>query len=179
MAHLDGATWPPAPISTDRLILRAAQSRDRERLLDLWSDPQAHEFLGGAQPREQLHEQMPQTPGQRAGFFVIELDGELIGIVTFDPRAADRPGHVREGGDEAELGYMLLPDAWGRGYATEACAAAIAWFRAAAPNEPLVVSTQVANTASRRLIEKLGFTEIERHEEWGEPQWFGTWSLNR
>jgi RimJ/RimL family protein N-acetyltransferase len=43
----------------------------------------------------------------------------------------------------AELGYMFLSHAWGRGYATEACAAAMVWFRAAVPEEPLVVSTQL------------------------------------
>ncbi|WP_431247606.1 GNAT family N-acetyltransferase [Leifsonia xyli] len=173
MAHLDGVTWPPAPIATERLILRAAEARDREAMLDLFSDPQVNAFVGGAEPREHLEELMPEVPGQRVGFFVIELDGEAIGLVSFDPRDAERRGHVRDGGGEAELGYMLLPRAWGHGYATEACAAAIEWFTAAAPDEPLVVSTQVANEASLRLIEKLGFEEIERHEDWGAAQWFG------
>ncbi|QNE36874.1 GNAT family N-acetyltransferase [Leifsonia shinshuensis] len=176
MAHLDGVTWPPVPISTGRLVLRATEPRDREAMLDLWSSPEAHLHLGGATPRAELDALVPETPGKRTGFFAIELDGELIGIVTFDPRAADRPGHVLEEGGEADLGYLLLPHAWGRGYATEACAAAMGWFRAAAPDEPLVVSTQLANTASRRVLDKLGFAEVERHEEFGEPQWFGVWT---
>ncbi|MGO4593610.1 GNAT family N-acetyltransferase [Leifsonia sp. 2TAF2] len=175
MAHLDEVTWPPAPIATDRLILRAAESRDREALLDLFSDPRVNEFVGGAEPREHLDELMPAIPGQRVGFFAVELDGDTIGLVTFDPRDAERQGHVRSKGGEAELGYLFLPEAWGHGYATEACAAAMAWFRAAAPQEPLVVSTQLANEASLRVIEKLGFVELERNEEWGAAQWFGAW----
>ena len=173
MAHLDGVTWPPEPITTDRLVLRAAEARDREALLDLFSDPQVNAFVGGAEPREHLDELMPSLPGQRTGFFVVELAGEAIGLVSFDPRDVERPGHVRDEGGEAELGYLFLPREWGRGYATEACSAAMAWFRAAAPGEPLVVSTQIANEASLRLIQKLGFQEIERHEDWGAEQWFG------
>jgi RimJ/RimL family protein N-acetyltransferase len=175
MPHLDGVTWPPEPITTERLTLRAAESRDREAMLDLFSDPQVNAFVGEAEPREHLDELMPETPGQRAGFFAVELDGQMIGIVTFDPREAERLGHVRDGGGEAELGYMFLPRAWGRGYATEACAAAMAWFRTSAPDEPLVVSTQLANEASLRVIEKLGFEELGRHQQWGEAQWFGAW----
>ena len=54
----------------------------------------------------------------------------------------------------------------------------MAWFRAAAPDEPLVVSTQLANEPSLRVIRKLGFTELERHEEYGEAQWFGALSAS-
>lgn len=173
MAHLDAVTWPPEAITTERLVLRASEARDREAMLDLFSDPLVNEQVGGAEPREILDELMPAIPGRRVGFFVIERDEKTIGIVTLDPKEADRPGHVRSGGGEAELGYMLLPEAWGRGYATEACTAVIAWFEDAAPEEPLVVSTRLSNEPSLRVIQKLGFTELERFEEHGAPQWFG------
>ncbi|MCU1686937.1 MAG: family N-acetyltransferase [Amycolatopsis sp.] len=45
------------------------------------------------------------------------------------------------GGGEIELGYMLLPEPWGSGYATEACAAVLGWFADACPGEPVVLST--------------------------------------
>lgn len=53
---------------------------------------------------------------------------------------------------------MFVPEAWGHGYATEACAAALCWFASAHPGEPVVLSAQVANVASVRVAEKLGFT---------------------
>jgi RimJ/RimL family protein N-acetyltransferase len=37
-----------------------------------------------------------------------------------------------------ELGYLLLPEAWGRGYGAEACAAALGWFADAFPGKPVV-----------------------------------------
>ncbi|MEU4467556.1 GNAT family N-acetyltransferase [Streptomyces sp. NPDC024017] len=110
------------------------------------------------------------------GLFVIDLDGAMIGMVTLDRRDAERPGHVRPNAGDVGLGYMLLPEAWGCGYATEACAAALGWFADALPGEPVVLCTQTANDRAMRLAAKLGFTEVERFEEYGAEQWFGVWS---
>ena len=69
----------------------------------------------------------------------------MIGMITLDRRDAERPGHVRPEAGVAELGYMFLPEAWGRGYAAEACAAALGWFADALPGEPAVLCAQTAN----------------------------------
>jgi RimJ/RimL family protein N-acetyltransferase len=37
----------------------------------------------------------------------------------------------------------------------------------------VVLSPQTANERSIRLATKLGFTEVERFEEYGAEQWFG------
>lgn len=97
----------------------------------------------------------------------------MIGIVMIDRRDMDKPGHVRPQGGEAELSYVFLPQAWGHGYANEACTAAINWFDGALPSEPLVLCTQVANERSMRLAVRLGFAEAERFEQYGAQQWFG------
>jgi RimJ/RimL family protein N-acetyltransferase len=102
---------------------------------------------------------------------VIDLDGAMIGVITFDRRDAERPGPVRPDSGEAWLGYLLLPEAWGRGYAVEACAAALCWFADALPGEPVVLCTQTANDHAIRLAAKLGFTEVERFEAYGAEQW--------
>jgi RimJ/RimL family protein N-acetyltransferase len=88
----------------------------------------------------------------------------MIGVVTLDRRDVERPGHVRPDAGETELGYLLLPEAWGRGYAAEACVAARDWFAGALPGEPVVLCTRTANAGSTRLAAKLGFTEVERFE---------------
>jgi RimJ/RimL family protein N-acetyltransferase len=77
---------------------------------------------------------------------------------------------------EAELGYLFLPEAWGVGYAAEACEAVLGWFAGALPGEPVVLFTQTANARSVRLAAKLGFTEVELFEAYGAEQWFGMWS---
>jgi RimJ/RimL family protein N-acetyltransferase len=165
--------WPPGPIRTGRLVLRESEARDRAAFVELFASPEVHTYLGGPRPRDELERAMPEVPGRRPGLFVVDLDGALIGMITLDRRDTERPGHVRPGAGETELGYLFLPRAWGRGYAAEACAAALDWFAAARPGEPVVLCTQTANDRALRLAAKLGFTEVERFEEFGAEQWFG------
>jgi RimJ/RimL family protein N-acetyltransferase len=154
-------------------VLREPVAGDRPAAVDLFSSPEVYAYLGGARPRDDVERGVPDVPGGRPGAFVVDLGGTMIGMVTLDRRDPDRPGHVREGGAEVELGYLFLPHAWGHGYAAEACAAALAWTGRALPREPVVLCTQTANLASIRLAERLGFVEVERFEEFGAEQWFG------
>lgn len=176
VAELGPVAWPPAPITTERLVLRESEARDRAALIELFASPEVGTYIGGPRPRDELERTVPEVPGRRPGFFVVELDGAMIGMITLDRRDAEHPGHVRPEGGEAELGYMFLPQAWGRGYASEACAAALGWFAGALPTEPVVLTTQTANDRAMRVAAKLGFTEVERFEEYGAEQWFGVWS---
>ncbi|SDJ93265.1 GNAT family N-acetyltransferase [Streptomyces indicus] len=173
MAELGPVPWPPAPIVTERLVLREAEARDRAGFIELFASPEVRAYLGGAQPRAELERVVPEVPGRRPGLFVAELDGAMIGTVTVDRREAGRPGHLTPDALEAELGYMFLPGAWGRGYAAEACAAVLDWCTEVLPGEPVVLCTQSANGPSMRLAQKLGFHEVERFEEFGAEQWFG------
>ncbi|MEU8892385.1 GNAT family N-acetyltransferase [Streptomyces sp. NPDC048442] len=165
--------WPPAPIRTERLVLRESEARDRAAFVELNSSPLVGTYLGGPQPRSELERTVPEVPGRRPGFFVVELDGAMIGTIQLDARDPERPGYRRPEAGERELGYLFLPQAWGHGYAVEACTAALGWFAEVLPGEPVVLCTQTANDRSMRLAAKLGFTEVERYEEWGAEQWFG------
>ncbi|MFE3142944.1 GNAT family N-acetyltransferase [Streptomyces scopuliridis] len=184
MTELGPVAWPPAPIRTERLVLRESEARDRAAFIELFASPEVGTYIGGPRPRDELERAVPGVPGRRPGLFVIDLDGAMIGVITLDRRDAERPGHVRPDAGESELGYMVLPEAWGCGYAAEACAAeacaaALDWFANALPSEPVVLCTQTANDRSMRLAAKLGFTEVERFEEYGAEQWFGVWSSVR
>jgi RimJ/RimL family protein N-acetyltransferase len=176
MTEFGPITWPPDPIRTERLVLRESEAEDRAAFIELFASPEVGTYVGGAQPRDELERAAPEVPGQRPGCFVVELNGVMIGMVTLDRRDAQRRGHVRPDGGEAELGYLFLPQAWGRGYATEACVAALGWFADALPGEPVVLCTQTANDRAMRLAAKLGFIEVERFEEYGAEQWFGVWA---
>ncbi|WP_374178973.1 GNAT family N-acetyltransferase [Leifsonia sp. WHRI 6310E] len=158
---------------TDRLVLRASEEQDRPTFLDLLSSADVYAFLGGARSRDELDAAMPMLPGSRPGAFVVTLGAAMIGIVTIDRREQPRPGHLTAGAEEPELGYLFLPELWGRGYATEACRAVLDWTETALPGEPVVLCTQSSNAASLRVAAKLGFTERERFEEFGAEQWFG------
>ncbi|MFP3989917.1 GNAT family N-acetyltransferase [Streptomyces sp. E11-3] len=172
MTDLGPVAWPPAPIKTERLVLREPEARDRAAFVELLASPEVHTYLGGPQPRDELERAVPEISGRRPGLLVIDLDGAMIGQITLYRET----GHLRQAAGKAELGYLFLPQAWGYGYAAEACAAALDWFADALPGEPVVLATQTANERSMRLAAKLGFTEVERFEAYGAEQWFGMWS---
>ena len=157
-------------------MLRESRSTDRPAVIELSASPEVRAYLGGPRPRDELEREVPEVPGRRPGFFAVELDGATIGVVTFDRRDPAHPTRVRPDGGEVELGYLFLPEMWGHGYAAEACAAALDWCAGALPGEPVVLITQTANRSSMRLAAKLGFTELERFEEFGAEQWLGVWS---
>ncbi|MGV9351921.1 GNAT family N-acetyltransferase [Streptomyces misionensis] len=170
MEDLGTVSWPPAPIRTDRLVLRASEARDRPAFVELLASPEVHTYLGGPRPRAELERALPEVPERWPGSFVVDLDGAMIGQILL--RRAT--GHRRPAAaGKADLGYMFLPRAWGSGYAAEACAAALGWLADALPGEPVVLTTQSANAGSMRLAARLGFTEVERFEAWDAEQWLG------
>jgi RimJ/RimL family protein N-acetyltransferase len=170
MSELGPVDWPPEPIRTERLVLRAPEARDRAAFVELLSSPEAHAYLGGPRPRRELERELPEVPEQWPGSFVVELDGAMIGQILLR-RASAR--HRPAAAGKPDLGYLFLPRSWGRGYAAEACAAALHWLDGALPDEPVVLATQTANTGSMRLAAKLGFGEVERFHAWDAEQWLG------
>src|SRR5262252_2655042 len=176
MADLGPVAWPPAPIRTGRLVLREPEARDRAATIELFASPEVGTYIGGPRPRDELERTVPDVPPRRPGLFVVDLNGAMIGRITLERPDAERDlPHRRPDVGQAEHGYLFLPQAWGHGYAAEACAAALDWFASAYPSEPVVLRTQTANDRSMRLAAKLGFTEVERFEAYGAEQWFGVW----
>lgn len=171
-------------ISTDRVLLRKARDADRERLIELQTDPEVWTYLGGPRPREVVEQRLDEigvanvtaTPG----VFVIadRATDDFLGTVELKRRAADLPGHVAEDGEELELGYLLRRDAWGAGLAFEAIAAVL---RAAAdelPDQPVVIVTQTANQRSLKLAARLGFQPVSTFEWFDAEQTLAGASLH-
>jgi RimJ/RimL family protein N-acetyltransferase len=73
------------------------------------------------------------------------------------PRIVGGIGLQPEAGGGHELGYWLTPDAWGRGYATEAGRAMVGIARHALGLRRLVSGHFTDNPASGRVLRKLGF----------------------
>jgi [ribosomal protein S5]-alanine N-acetyltransferase len=72
---------------------------------------------------------------------------------------------VIEGRDEVEVGYRVAAAWWGRGIATEMAAALVGIARDRLGLAEIVAFTLPYNLASRRVMEKVGFT-YERDFEW-------------
>jgi len=170
MEDLGSVAWPPEPITTERLVLREPETRDRAAFIELLASAEVHTYLGGPRPLDELERELPEVPERWPGSFVVELDGSMIGQILLRRRPENtRPAAAKK----LDLGYLFLPRAWGFGYAAEACAAALDWLDGVLPGEPVVLATQTANAGSMRLAAKLGFTEVERFEAWGAEQWLG------
>lgn len=80
------------------------------------------------------------------------------------------------GAREGELGYELDPDAWGRGYATEAATAMLRWGFAELGLHRVAAQCIAENVASARVLEKLGL-QLEgrlRENVWMKGRWWDT-----
>jgi RimJ/RimL family protein N-acetyltransferase len=72
---------------------------------------------------------------------------DAIGSVSLESRGADR----------LALGYVLAPEAWGKGLATEAVEAMIGAAFGLTPAVEILASVRVENEASKAVLEKCGF----------------------
>ena len=74
-----------------------------------------------------------------------------------------------------ELGYLLVPELWGHGLATELAQALVGWhFAHPDPrlSRDLLAFAHVENGASRRVLEKVGFTPTHEGDWQGQPHAF-------
>ena len=146
-------------LSTDRLLLRGWRDDDRAPFAALNADPEVMEhFPAPLTPAESdaLVERI--TAGFDAhgyGLWAVEVraTGELIGFTglalqTFP--ASFTPA--------VEVGWRLARQAWGRGYATEAATAALAYGFDIAGLDEIVSFTAVTNVPSQRVMQRLGMT---------------------
>jgi ribosomal-protein-alanine N-acetyltransferase len=68
---------------------------------------------------------------------------------------------------EIEVDFVLARDSWGRGYATEAAKAALAYGFGTLMLDKIIALAKPENIASRRVIEKIGMRYTKRAEYWG------------
>lgn len=134
-------------IVTERLVLRTAESGDLEAMHRVLSEPRAMTWWSSLP-----HETLEQTEAWLVGMigngpehpdFVIEKDGQVIGKAGFWRLP--------------EVGYILHPDHWGLGLASEAVGAAIDHVFATTDINDLTADVDPENAASIRLLERLGF----------------------
>ena len=140
-------------IETRRLVLRVPRIEDFDRFAELIADEDAARHIGGHAPRAAAWRRFLQQPGawmlQGFGMFSV-LDRET-------GRWLGQLGPWRpEGWPGNEIGYSFHPDAWGRGYATEAAVAAIDWSLEHLGWDDFIHCIAPANLASQKVAQRLG-----------------------
>ena len=140
-------------IETERLLLRVPRPEDFARYAELLGDEAAARYIGGQLPRAAAWRRFLQMPGAWvvqgfAMFSVVEkATGRWLGQ-TGPWKPDGWPGN--------EVGWTFHPDAWGRGYATEAATAAIDWAFGNLDWDRVIHCIDPANVPSQKLAERLG-----------------------
>lgn len=113
--------------------------------------------MGGVRSTEETEEYLAinLSHWERHGFGVWILRDRATGALA--GRAVLR-AQPFDGRPETSLGYALLPECWGRGWATEAARALVAIGSSELGRPSLVAVTLPGNHASQRVLAKVGFT---------------------
>jgi|ERR1700722_3915943 ribosomal-protein-alanine N-acetyltransferase len=140
---------------TVRLTLRQPKKTDRDFTVNLFSRPELVTHRPHPVPdtpevsKERLNRDIQHWRTYGFGRWAVEHDGRLIGFGGLTHK---------EGLEGLNISYHLHPDAWGQGYAQEIVADALAVAFGPLGVGRVIGLVRAANPASRRVLEKHGFT---------------------
>lgn len=153
---LSGAGGPRAEgprLETERLILHPTRVEDFEAWAEFAADPESMRFLGGPQPRAVAWRAFIAMAGSWAlyGFGMFSVIEKASG------RWLGRLGPWRpEGWPGNEIGWGMVRDVEGRGFALEGARAAIDWAFATLGWSDIIHCIDDGNQRSVALAKRLG-----------------------
>jgi RimJ/RimL family protein N-acetyltransferase len=160
-------------LETARLVLRDHRLADFDTYAAMWRDPVVTRFIGGKpRTREESWVRFLRHVGMwhhlGFGFWAVEekASGGFIGEGGFHELRRDMTPSL-EG--TLEAGWAFVPEAHGKGLATELVAAILAWAADNHPAKPVTAMIDPAHAVSIRVAEKSGFVERTRTIYGGEP----------
>lgn len=154
----------PAKIETERLLLQRLKHEDAEEIFYAYaSKPRATQYLSWP-----THRSVDETrsflryavsnwnAGTDFSYSIRLKNGILIGSI----------GIINDDG-RVQLGYVISPNHWGRGYTTEACRRILAIVRNYPEIYRIGTFVDAENIGSIRVLQKCGMVE-----EAVLPKWF-------
>jgi RimJ/RimL family protein N-acetyltransferase len=151
-------------LETDRLLLRPWRVAEAVVVRELWTErdprvpPHRRIDADGHPTVTDLEDWIRANQPSPIGLLAVERKAARD-VIGYCGLAGGGPGSY----GEPELAFELLRQVWGQGYATEASLAVVDWARSSG-YERLWATVWEWNTASRRVLAKVGFTETERKE---------------
>ncbi|WP_276271279.1 GNAT family N-acetyltransferase [Haloarcula litorea] len=138
----------PAFLEGDSVALHPMTDEDVGLAVRLRNDPRVRTGVGGSEPTTPADVEARRESRDDPAF-VIRVDGEPVGNCVL--HEDDHPWGY------GEVGYAVLPDHWGNGYATDAvdCLARYAFTERRL--HKLGADVYASNPASARVLEKVGF----------------------
>ena len=153
-------------IETDRLLLRMFEARDLDSAFRLFNDEEVQKYLSPENRRNR--EQMKVTLRNfvkhwKERGFSLWCAGEkgddkmsgYCGLQSFDKTS------------DVEVLFGFFKDCWGKGFATESAKACLKFGFEELHLEKVFATVHPENTASRRILEKIGMTFEKRNIHYG------------
>ena len=155
---------------SERLMLTPYSTDELDIATAVFTDPEVMRYTGGAWSEDDIRASMDNWTRRGGngcvGIWCIKLRDtrEKLGSVALLPIPVEEkhtdyslvvPGTMPDG--DIEVGYFLKRSAWGNGYATEACRRIVRFAFEDSPLTEIVATFDRGNSASQRVLEKVGF----------------------
>ncbi len=140
-------------LETPRLLLRLPKAEELDAWAEMMADAEAARFIGGAMPRSMTWRALMTMIGawHANGFAMFSVYEKATG------RWVGRLGPWRpDGWPGSEVGWAIVRDCWGKGYAPEGAAAATEWAFEHLGWTSVIHSIDPENTPSQAVARKLG-----------------------
>jgi RimJ/RimL family protein N-acetyltransferase len=148
-------------LETERLWLRWPRASDAAAITAFASLPEVaqmtdaipHPYPGGEADRFVFNARAENAAGKALHFALTRKNAPraVFGLVSA----------VLEAPQEIALGYIIAPDMWGDGYASEAARIVIDTVFGLTPITRIVANARVNNPRSRAVLEKSGFVYVD------------------
>jgi RimJ/RimL family protein N-acetyltransferase len=144
-------------LETPRLLLRPPRAEDLDAWAAFMADAEAARFVGGPMPRAVTWRALMTMIGSwhAQGFAMFSVFEKTTG------RWVGRLGPwMPEGWPGREIGWAIVRDCWGRGYAVEGAIAATNWAFDTLGWTEIVHSISLENVQSQKVAQKLGSRDL-------------------
>lgn len=159
----------PGPVfrEGDTVELRPVEEEDVEFIQRTINNPQVRSSIFAVDPKNRTQErEWVNSLGDNEGaHLLICIDGDPVGSISLKP-----PNEVW---GTAEVGYMITPEQWDNGYATDALGSICGYAFKERRLNKVYATTYATNPASGRVLEKVGFTKegVLREEGFTEGEY--------
>ncbi len=143
-------------LQTTRLRLRQITAGDLGKIYEGLSDKRVTKYYG-------VHfDTLEQTEGQMDWYEALWLEKTGLWWAVCDTETNNFLGacgfnYYKPEQHQAEIGYWLLPEHWGKGYASEALQAAVQFAVAQTDVQRIEAYIEKGNRSSGKLLKKYGF----------------------
>lgn len=154
---------------TPRLRIRTFGESDFENLFKLDSDPEVMRYISDGRPMtsEEVKATLQRIISKYAEWKVYGVwaaekkdSNEFIGWFSLKPLP---------GTSEVEIGYRLLRNHWGQGYATEGAEALLKYGLRSLGLKKIVAITNTENMFSKKVLQKIGLKPVDDRKYQSSP----------